>query len=144
MKDANTQYAVEGRRAKIVCHVYTHVNSEIKWFFNGEKLMMDERYNSNLYPSGQWIFVTVSDTRYHYDMTILFAVSQVTQSFVSMLTLLTAAYTQWWLFDITQHAVSVQTVRSVTTYVCDYCLQVCVFWSFLTWAGQMQENTRSK
>lgn len=53
MKDSNSQYAVEGRRAKIVCHVYTHVNSEIKWFFNGEKLMMDERYNSNLYPSGE-------------------------------------------------------------------------------------------
>ncbi|XP_067932272.1 obscurin-like isoform X2 [Watersipora subatra] len=51
-KDSSEQFAVEGRKAKVMCHVYTHSDSDIKWYFNGEKLLMDERYSSNLYPSG--------------------------------------------------------------------------------------------
>ena len=54
MKDSNDQFAVEGRRAKVMCHIYTHADSDIKWYFNGEKIIMDDRYSSNLYPSGNY------------------------------------------------------------------------------------------
>lgn len=29
------------------------MNSDIKWYFNGEKVILDERYSANIYPSGK-------------------------------------------------------------------------------------------
>jgi len=53
VKDPNVQFAVEGRQARLMLHIYTHADSDIKWYFKGEKVMMDDRYSSNLYPSGE-------------------------------------------------------------------------------------------